>query len=287
MAPRRGNMGWRKPVPKYVPDAPPPTPTNSSPMTKRLSSADLNKEMPPLPDDWFEQLAEAIGLDKRHGFVFDCADDSRWSDEDTSPSESNEDERQTASDHTCGPYRLYGPRAQKANAGRMSSFAPSICRRRRSLPHNYRPPTPPLPREHPVRRRAAYSAQRSNQRSHELPSRVQRRAYPHRAHPHASSHDALSSRYPSSATIYLPDGPATAVNTEENLHARPWPHTRYATKSRHDYFIRSKSGTSSSTGRRCRRHCDSFDGIWGDVKSFGVRIRVKISHAFRPMRVAY
>ncbi|KAH9938192.1 uncharacterized protein B0H18DRAFT_6392 [Fomitopsis serialis] len=76
MPPHR-NMGWRKPVPKFIPETVPLS-RFSSTSFKRMSFSQLNKDMPPLPDNGLLKLGSSLSKAKRQGFVLNDQIDPRW-----------------------------------------------------------------------------------------------------------------------------------------------------------------------------------------------------------------
>ncbi|KAH9951623.1 hypothetical protein B0H21DRAFT_183655 [Amylocystis lapponica] len=158
------NMGWRKPVPQFLPES-----TISSRLSrssfKRFSILSTTHDAPPLPADWRETIERSLGRNKRSAFYMgrdnDSTDDVQPIDAEPLGQNSSPD----ATSHvTLGEKdkETHTPREEQKLASTPNSF-----KHVQALPEGYRPPTPPLPGH-----RSKLAAERGSPR-HDPPSMQQ------------------------------------------------------------------------------------------------------------------
>ncbi|KAH9844265.1 uncharacterized protein C8Q71DRAFT_37711 [Rhodofomes roseus] len=265
MPPHR-NMGWRKPVPKFIPETPCSLSRFSSTSFKRLSFSHLDKEVPPLPDDWLLKLGGSLSKAKRQGFVLDDQIDPRWIEQYRShPVSFPTVEEQTSEQDLRSLFSMSSTQGRSETTHTM----PRRMRHKRSLPQHYRPPTPPLKREHPERRpRSGYRmAQQTKQ------------PLPH------DNHDVLSLQIENYVQSTASPTPMIqilpSVGTAKQFRVM---HTR----SRHGpagasraSSLHSRTMSSTSSALRAKRHGQGIVTIWADVKTLGIQVRLRFHHLFR------
>ncbi|KIM90872.1 hypothetical protein PILCRDRAFT_811362 [Piloderma croceum F 1598] len=152
--PLRRDMSYRKPVPKYVPSPPPsprpaPLKTPYNRQSLSMESTIMYNEMPPLPSGWRHAIERATCKDRQpFGSVMPDVDDTNGSRassvcgacrrEQVSSSWMNDgSDNHSISDHSDRPLGLPASPRSGAQSPRTN--------RKRTLPLDYRPPTPPLP----------------------------------------------------------------------------------------------------------------------------------------------
>ncbi|KAI0353622.1 hypothetical protein OH77DRAFT_615761 [Trametes cingulata] len=154
--------------------------------------------------------------------------------------------------------------------------SPALPRRlsQKSLPRIYRPPTPPLPAQHPKLRPAA--------RSHESSESVTTTLY----------NGLIRQRATSSPNMFCEKAPDASRKADIRSIERPYgvasPGNELPGKTPAGGCPRTfrVSATSMSTGNRssCRRSYTTNDvctGLWYALKGWGLHVRAKISHAGR------
>lgn len=285
MPPQR-NMAWRKPVPKFIPDSSSSLAARLSTSIQRLSIAHATEgPTPPAPGDWVQQVGDAMGSEKRHAFVLDSEVTPAWMEEylhhplslPAVPPAQHAGEDATcdtslrAASTLCGSppqQRLQGLSTQ---LGRQDTEKIAITsgplRSKRSLPRHYRPPTPPLPRDHAKRRRPN-DAHPSNNDQHGIA-------------PHLLSSDAwvagpftLSASTPSSQL--WPNHSVTAVNSLEDLQARS--HMSYASTLPKLSQRRTRRISSTFASWRSNRTHARVSHV---LKSIGAHVRTKVTLVLR------
>ncbi|EPT03750.1 hypothetical protein FOMPIDRAFT_87014 [Fomitopsis schrenkii] len=128
MPPHR-NMGWRKPVPKFIPETAPISRLSSTSF-KRMSFSQLNKEVPPLPDEFLRKLGGSLNKAKRQGFVLDDHIDPQWVEQFRSHPVSFPTVQEDPSEATFTggpsftPYDLYWTRTKRDGTSLTSSNTP-------------------------------------------------------------------------------------------------------------------------------------------------------------------
>lgn len=265
MPPHR-NMGWRKPVPKFIPETAPSLSRFSSTSFKRLSFSQFDKEMPPLPDNGLLKLGSSLSKAKRQGFVLNDQIDPRWIDQYRSHPVSFPTVEEQPSEQDL--HSLFSMSSTQGRSETTHSMPRVVRRKRSELPQHYRPPTPPLKREHPERRpRSGYRA--SQQAEQRLPH---------------DSHDELtakietfiqSSASPTPMIQVLP--PMRRAKSFRNAHTRSRPAGASRASSLH-----SRSMSSTSSALRAKRHGgQGIVTIWADVKTLGIQVRLRFHHLFR------
>ncbi|KZT74347.1 hypothetical protein DAEQUDRAFT_189182 [Daedalea quercina L-15889] len=287
MPPHR-NMGWRKPVPKFIPDTPASLSRFSSTSFKRLSFSQLDKEVPPLPDDWLLKLGGSLSKAKRQGFVLDDQIDPQWIEQYRShPVSFPTVEEQLSEQDLRSLFSMSSTQGRSETTHNM----PRVVRHKRSLPQvcqqhpvrspcsvdyspdqHYRPPTPPLKREHPERRpRSGY---RTAQQKEQLSPR--------------DNHVELLPPSKIDAYVQSPASPSpmvqvipsfSAAKSFRNVHIRSRP-GRPAGASRTS-SLHSRSMSSTSSALRAKRHGQGIVTIWADVKTLGIQVRLRFHHLFR------
>ncbi|KAI0940014.1 hypothetical protein AcV5_001235 [Taiwanofungus camphoratus] len=275
-------MGWRKPVPKFIPELPSSSTVLNTSSFKRLSFASTNKDVPPLPVDWRETIERALNSDKRSAFYLPVDTEPHWMDEaqdhNITPIKSNAAAGQRQSDE------MHQQASIVTNVELHQNQEPSMPRalkRERSLPQIYRPPTPPLPGQREKRDLDA------DVRSLP-PSRYQQNVvYPDLKASRdlsAISRDALN--HPSYPASFSQDFSVTAADSLEDIHgAQSYIGEAPGLSATKLGSLHKKSASSSlhdnDMNRKSRRCCDTFSSIWGDVRGFGGHIRVKFRHLLK------
>ncbi|CCM03176.1 uncharacterized protein FIBRA_05298 [Fibroporia radiculosa] len=270
--PSHRNMTRRKPVPRYLPDSSSSL-SRLSTHIKRLSFIHTDKDVPPLPEELARRAAAIVGREKRRGTIFTDEDAALWEKPQTYPvslriapvQEIQDTPEELAScRHPPLPPKDFGT----PSSGDSADATPSSFHSRRSLPRNYRPPTPPLPRDHPERRMRVDS---------DVPYPEQRTA----------TFDTIGAQQPNGAVgkltpiISRPMGSqrehasTSAMCSTENMRTR----SILSQGAQSTKYVRPPSCSSSANGSK--RHCGSLFGIWGDVKSLGFHLRIKICHILR------
>ncbi|KAI0732933.1 hypothetical protein C8Q72DRAFT_73204 [Fomitopsis betulina] len=283
MPPHR-NMGWRKPVPKFIPETAPISRLSSSSF-KRMSFSQLNKDVPPLPDERLLRLGGSLSKAKRQGFVLDDID-HRWLEEFRSHPVSFPTVQEDPSEEDLRSL-LTTSTVPGVNETAYNHNLPRVVRHKRSLPRvcrqlpvwlpcsvdnspdqHYRPPTPPLKREHPERR-----------------PRSAHQTAPQIGQPFAhASHEKLTCKVGTCcAQLTVSPTPAAHVRPSYGTarpagyaHGRPRPAGASVSSSVH-----SRSLSSSSSALRARRHGQGIVTIWADVKTLGIQVRLRFHHLFR------
>ncbi|GBE79700.1 hypothetical protein SCP_0209000 [Sparassis crispa] len=265
--PSRRNMSWRKPVPKLIPDPPPQSAFFSRSTLTRFSASYVNKDVPPLPTEWHENVEHATDQEKRHALYITSEGESQPDEEPGSLYASSENVATRAAAELSDVPCHSASKEIDYDVDVPASPPSHSMRAHRSLPHIYRPPTPPRPGRHA--RRSAETLE---------------------------PHCLVSPNVPSHP-VYPLLNPCN-YDTTSNFSALMSPHMSFeATYSREEFPPPAgvsevvKSGKShsrrfSSVGlakvdsgpRRCG---DTFASIWGDVKALGGYVRVKINHMLK------
>lgn len=273
MPPQR-NMGWRKPVPKLIPDSSSSLARFSTSL-KRISITPVDKDVPPIPDDWYKTVGDAVSKEKRHGFILSSDVTPLWMEEgrdlSVSLSAATAPPREDGSDHMHATLPALAETRPQDSRESIATMPVSL-RPKRSLPRHYRPPTPPLPRNH-AKRRTPAGADPANHGQHGAASGMLS-AGDMVSTPRATRELALSG-YSSSFHGHS----ATAVNSLEDLNAPS--HTSHAPYKLTHHSSRVRKMSSASSTRIPKRSCESFISMWGDVKSLSFHVRVKITSMFR------
>ncbi|KAL4076051.1 hypothetical protein J3A83DRAFT_4370256 [Scleroderma citrinum] len=160
----RSSMSRRKPVPKFIP-SPPPSPPSSPGAPFRqislLSGSPTQTDMPPLPEDWRDVIDRMVSKDKRLALPNTAVDQEVLTSENGC-----EGEQQSPASTEFGTTRSFTfapPSPSGSYDGEPVSRpdSPTPWTRpggKRRVPTEYRPPTPPLPRQ---RSRSAESGSES------------------------------------------------------------------------------------------------------------------------------
>ncbi|KAI0638148.1 hypothetical protein C8Q77DRAFT_413333 [Trametes polyzona] len=301
MSPQRRNMGWRKPVPKLSPD--PSISSSQRPSRsalRRLSLTIVNKDVPPLPTDWRESIETALKREKRHAVYLSPPSTRPPSpppkDDTCSRPESLAltlvEELHDAVTTCSGPRHDGhgigdGDDSQPIQCVQRTQASPVVLPRRpsqKSLPQIYRPPTPPLPAEHPKLRptAAARSSTSSESVANTLYSglvaaerpkastsstKLYAEKAPEASRP-AEAREARRRCRSAAATSMLPEKPLQPA------------HGGSPCAYRASAMSASTAGNRSSSGRS---YCpsDVCFGVWYALKGWGLHVRAKMSHAGR------
>ncbi|KAI0771585.1 hypothetical protein BD413DRAFT_57884 [Trametes elegans] len=277
MAPTHHNMGWRKPVPKLSPDPSVNSARPSRSALRRLSLTIVNKDMPPLPTDWRESIETALKKERRYG-IYVSPPPSPPPKDDTESLALTLVEQSEAQDATPSvePPHADSPPIECVQRTQVS---PVLARRvsQKSLPQIYRPPTPPLPAQHPkLRPQAAELSSESvaNTLYNGLVSAERKRATPS---PNCSAQKAPDASRKTDARM---TGRRCAhVPTGNEVAAKP-----PAGSPPSAYAYRASATASTSTGnrssaRRSYAACDVCSGVWYALKGWVLHVRAKMSHA--------
>ncbi|KAI0723265.1 hypothetical protein C8Q76DRAFT_389807 [Earliella scabrosa] len=292
MAPRSHprNMGWRKPVPRLSPQSSTTSPCPSG-LVRRLSLTIINKDMPPLPTDWRETMEHAIKKERRHAVYVSTPPvpppkDDEVAFEVHSPLESLltlvDDQEEPTSPvpppHTDRPLIECVERTEMEP---VHAATPAIARRasQKSLPKIYRPPTPPLPAQHPRLLRPVGSSRASSdsqwgtlyngptpaeQRDPGTPTPSVLTSWPSRLAPDASV--TLHSQESRSHVLTLSRNDLPKARGGASRHAR------------HGSGTPSMSTGNRSSSGRSQFSCHMCYGVWCALKAFGVHLRAKMTH---------
>ncbi|KAI0719596.1 hypothetical protein C8T65DRAFT_43980 [Cerioporus squamosus] len=292
MAPRSGrrNMGWRKPPPRLSPQC---STASSYPSRgfRRLSlTININKDMPPLPTDWRETMEHALKKERRQAVYVvpppvptkdDALDTASRRESAITLVEELEQVEDTLS--VSPPHSDIQEQIEcvERTENRIQA-APAIAKRasQKSLPQIYRPPTPPLPAQHPRLRSAGHHSRSSSEsQTHtlyqDLVSSERRPATP-------CPSVLTSSGWPSrlapdvSVTLHSQASRSHILSLSEND-----PHKRHARRSP---SAGRRSGASTSTGSRSSAGqsqfaCHVCRGVWYALKSLGLHLRAKMTHS--------
>ncbi|KAH9899909.1 hypothetical protein C8Q73DRAFT_339197 [Cubamyces lactineus] len=273
MAPRR-NMGWRKPVPKLSPESSMHSGRQSRTAFRRLSFTIVNKDVPPLPTDWRESIETALRKEKRYAVYVSPPPSPPPKDGVESRPESLaptlvEQQEETAS------YEPPHTDNQAIQCVRRPQTSPAMARRpsQKSLPQIYRPPTPPLPAQHPKLRPAALPIDSSTSITNTLYSGLvsaERQRITPSPNTYAENVSGTS-RKPDDWRARRRCDLASAGNEMQGKRPAGGPPCANRT-----------SATSTSTGNRsfCGRSylaSDVCTGVWSALKGWGLHVRAKMS----------
>ncbi|KAI1795192.1 hypothetical protein LXA43DRAFT_882718 [Ganoderma leucocontextum] len=289
MGPQRRNMTRRKPVPQLSPDT-----TTAPPLTarglKRSSLSIINKEnLPPLPIEVCEQMERTSVDDRRHAIYLPESSPPAPPPKDESASGSRREslvatlvDEMGVREDTCREYRLH---AYLYHLQRVELTLPqptSEVRKRasqKSLPKIYRPPTPPIPAQHPKLRLGGHSrANSQDSQTHIINFGLMS--------PELQLSPAPCLTTPTSwPSGLVPDVSVTAhsLGSRSNV-------LSFAGKDLPPVCggvppqVRRQSAASASTAnrassRRSQFTCQSMcSGVWYAMKRLGIHLRVKMTH---------
>ncbi|KAH9853513.1 hypothetical protein C2E23DRAFT_108413 [Lenzites betulinus] len=280
MAPQKRNMGWRKPVPKLAPEPSGNAQRPSRTALRRLSLTIVNKDVPPLPTDWRESIDNVLKRDKRHAVYLSTSS--------SPPSPPPKDYAESLAPtlveelQDATPYGPPHDEFQPIQCVQRPQASPALARRpsQKSLPQIYRPPTPPLPAQHPKLRGAACSSTSSESVAYTLYSGLMSadrpnttpslKMYAEKA-PEALRHaDAQEARR---RCVRSPTG---NVLSEKPMHS--------AGGSPRAYRASAASTSTAGQGSTCGRSDYTTlvcSGVWYALKGWGLHVRAKMSHAGR------
>ncbi|RDX55574.1 hypothetical protein OH76DRAFT_751036 [Lentinus brumalis] len=293
MAPRSGrrNMGWRKPPPRLSPECSSASSYSSRGLRRLSLTININKEMPPLPTDWRETMEHALKKERRHAVYVDPPpvppkDDASDASSRRESFTTLVEELEQVEDTLPVPASHFGSQEQIECVERAENQiqAPAIAKRasQKSLPQIYRPPTPPLPAQHPRLRSVGHHSSSSSE-SHTrtlwggLMSSEQRDATPC---PSVLTSSGWPSRFApdASMTLHSQASRSHILSLSENDS-----HKRHAHRSP---SAGRRSGASTSTGNRSSTGqsqfaCHMCRGVWYALKSLGLHLRAKMTHSSR------
>ncbi|RPD67206.1 hypothetical protein L226DRAFT_130724 [Lentinus tigrinus ALCF2SS1-7] len=295
MAPRSGrrNMGWRKPPPRLSPECSTASSYPSRGLRRLSLTININKDMPPLPTDWRETMEHALKKERRCAVYVapppvppkDDASDVASRRESLAITlveelfDQVEDTLPVPPPHSDIQEQI---ECVERAENRLQA-TPVITKRasQKSLPKIYRPPTPPLPAQHPRLRSVGghHSRSSSESQTHTLDQGVmlseQRDTTPC---------PSVLTSWPSrlapdvSVTLHSQASRSHILSLSENDPYKRRGHgSPRATGSR-------RSGVSTSTGNRSSAGqsqftCHMCRGVWCALKSLGLRLRAKMTHS--------
>ncbi|KAI0774234.1 hypothetical protein C8Q74DRAFT_819509 [Fomes fomentarius] len=280
MAPRHRNMGWRKPVPRLSPDSP----TTSARALRRLSLTIINKEMPPLPPDWRETMEHAIKKERRQAvYVSSEPPPPPPKDYALSHAGSRRESAITLVDEQDLTFPVPPPHTDAepiecVERTQVQQHATPVITKRasqKSLPKIYRPPTPPLPAQHPRLRSAGHSRESSESQANTLYSLGQLLVEQRDATPCPSVLPGRLAPETLSATLHESRSHVLTLSGNDLAKrgsASPRVSRQSATSTSTSTGNRSSLGRSQSTCHKCY-------SVWCALKTLGLHLRAKMAQS--------
>ncbi|KAI9001052.1 hypothetical protein BD414DRAFT_20934 [Trametes punicea] len=273
MAPQR-NMGWRKPVPKLSPEPSMNSSRQSQSALRRLSLTIINKDVPPLPADWRESVESALKKEKRYAVYISPPPSPPPKDDVESRPESlvlTLVEEQLEDNVSFEPPHT---ESQSIQCIQRPQVSPKMIRRpsQKSLPQIYRPPTPPLPAQHPKLRRAAHSRESSVSVAYTLNGLVS--AERPRTTPSPATF-AGNVSYTSGKPDTQDEVRCRALASTGN--ERPGKQPARGSSSAYRASAMSTSTGNKSSSGRSHLASDVCSGVWYALKGWGLHVRAIMS----------